>query len=117
MGINALWTAAKYNIPALLVVANNNAYLNDVLHQDSVAVQRDRNRENRWVGQAIDGPVPDIAAMARAQGVQAVGPVYTADELDIALDVGMEAIRTGRPFLVDVCISLEDGRLQGQRGK
>lgn len=117
MGINALWTAAKYNIPALIVVANNNAYLNDVLHQDSVAVQRDRNRENRWVGQAIDGPVPDIAAMARAQGVEAAGPVHTADELDTALSLGVETIKSGQPFLVDVRISLEDGRLQSQRGK
>lgn len=117
MGINAFWTAAKYAIPALTIVANNRAYLNDVLHQDAVAVERERNRENRWVGQTLDGPVPDIAAMARAQGVDAFGPVKSVEELESALRAGLEAIRSGRPFLIDVHIALEDGRLQNVRGK
>ena len=117
MSINAFWTAAKYKIPALTVVANNRGYLNDVLHQDSVAIERERSRENRWVGQMLDEPSPDISAMAMAQGVDAIGPVKTIEALEEALRIGIETVRSGRPFLIDVHIAMEDGRLQNQRGK
>jgi len=32
MGVNAFWTAARYNIPILIIVANNRSYYNDELH-------------------------------------------------------------------------------------
>ena len=34
MGVSALWTAAHYRIPLLLVVANNRSFFNDELHQE-----------------------------------------------------------------------------------
>ena len=110
MSVNALWTAAKYAIPALIVVANNRSYFNDELHQEGVARERGRNPANRWVGQAIDRPAPDIAGMAGAQGVAAAGPVVNYDQLAEALRRGIAEIRAGRPFLVDVVIDAARGR-------
>lgn len=66
MGINALWTAAHHDVPLLIVVANNRAYYNDIVHQETAARERDRPVENKWVGQRLDQPLVDIAAMARA---------------------------------------------------
>lgn len=43
----ALWTAARYRIPVLLIVANNRSYYNDELHQEGVARHRGRNTANR----------------------------------------------------------------------
>ena len=110
MGITALWTAAKYRLPVLIVVGNNRSYFNDELHQESVARRRGRNEANAWVGQRLDDPAPDIAGLARAQGVAASGPVSTPDELLAAVEEGVAALRDGRPYLIDVLIDPRQGR-------
>lgn len=50
MGITALWTAAHYRIPLLLVVANNQSFFNDEVHQERMARQRGRPVSNKWIG-------------------------------------------------------------------
>ena len=40
MGGTALWTAAHYQLPLLIVVANNSSFHNDVVHQERMARQR-----------------------------------------------------------------------------
>ncbi len=75
MGVTALWTAAHYRIPLLVVIANNRSFFNDELHQERVARMRHRPVENRWIGQRISDPDIDLAAMASAQGAQGFGPV------------------------------------------
>lgn len=110
MSINALWTAAKYEIPALIVIANNRSYFNDEIHQQKVAEKRNRNDENRWVGQRIDDPAPDIAQLAKGLGVEAIGPIETRDDLAAAMQQAVAAVRAGKPFLVDVVIESNIGR-------
>jgi thiamine pyrophosphate-dependent acetolactate synthase large subunit-like protein len=110
MGITALWTAAKYKLPVLFVVGNNRSYFNDELHQESVAHRRGRNPANAWVGQRLDDPAPDIAQMARAQGVDAAGPVKTQDDLSAAVADAVAALKDGRPYLIDVWIDPRQGR-------
>ena len=110
MGVTALWTAAKYSLPVLFVIGNNRSYFNDELHQESVAQHRGRNPDNAWVGQRLDDPAPDIAAMARAQGVEAAGPIKTHAELEKAMAAGVTALREGRPYLIDVWIDPRQGR-------
>ncbi len=92
MAINALWTAARHDIPLLIVVANNQAYFNDVAHQEAVAVVRNRDTENKWVGQKLDRPPIDIPAMARAQGWFAGDSVATGAELVKALPSAVAAV-------------------------
>ncbi len=110
MGVTALWTAAKYNLPVLFVIGNNRSYFNDELHQESVAKTRGRNPDNAWVGQRLDDPAPDIAQMSRAQGVAADGPIKTRDELNRAVAAGIAALRDGKPYLIDVWIDSRQGR-------
>lgn len=110
MGINALWTAAKYRIPVLFLINNNRSYFNDELHQETVAIQRGRNPANAWVGQRLDDPAPDFAGLARAQGVAASGPVTGQAALDAALAEAVATLRAGRPYLVDVHVSGRLGR-------
>ncbi|WP_242597124.1 thiamine pyrophosphate-dependent enzyme [Billgrantia sulfidoxydans] len=104
MGINALWTAAHHDVPLLIVVANNRAYYNDVVHQETVARERDRPVENKWVGQRLDQPLVDIAAMARAQGFQAEGPITDAAVLQDSLQRALESVAQGIPVLLDVVV-------------
>jgi thiamine pyrophosphate-dependent acetolactate synthase large subunit-like protein len=105
MGVNALWTAAHYRIPLLIVLANNRSFFNDELHQERVARQRARPVENRWVGQAIRDPDLDHAALARAQGCEGIGPVEDPKQLVVALRKGAELVRAGKCCVVDVRVS------------
>jgi thiamine pyrophosphate-dependent acetolactate synthase large subunit-like protein len=102
MGVTALWTAARYRIPVLIVVANNRSFYNDELHQERVARQRGRPVENKWIGQAMIEPDIDLAAIARAQGCVGIGPVMDPQALDVALAEAIAAVDAGSPCLVDV---------------
>jgi thiamine pyrophosphate-dependent acetolactate synthase large subunit-like protein len=103
-GATALWTAARYKIPALFVIANNRSNFNDEIHQEATAKVRGRPPENRWIGQRIDDPAIDIAGLARAQGVEAEGPVETWGALGPTIEKGLAAVADGRPYLIDVFV-------------
>ncbi|MGC1691739.1 MAG: thiamine pyrophosphate-dependent enzyme, partial [Pseudolabrys sp.] len=98
----ALWTAAHYRIPLLIVVANNRSFFNDELHQERMARTRNRPVENRWVGQRISEPDIDLAGMARAQGAQGFGPVTSIAELVPAFQKAIAAVEGGAIAVVDV---------------
>jgi thiamine pyrophosphate-dependent acetolactate synthase large subunit-like protein len=102
MGVTALWTATHYKIPCLMLVANNRSFYNDELHQERVAKERSRPVENKWIGQRIDEPDIDLAAMARAQGAEGIGPVKSISELKGAMEKAIEAVREGKVCVVDI---------------
>jgi thiamine pyrophosphate-dependent acetolactate synthase large subunit-like protein len=102
MGVTALWTAAHYRIPLLIVIANNRSFFNDELHQERVARMRNRPIENRWVGQRISEPDIDLAAMARAQGAQGFGPVSGIADLAPTFAKAIAAVEAGAVAVVDV---------------
>jgi thiamine pyrophosphate-dependent acetolactate synthase large subunit-like protein len=117
MGATALWSAARYRLPVLVVVANNGTYLNDEIHQERVARARSRPVENRWVGQRIRDPDPDLAALARSLGLRGIGPVGARGELAPALAEAVAAVLEGEPVVVDVRVAASDypGSSQGAR--
>ena len=103
-GATALWTASHYKLPALFIVSNNRSNFNDELHQEAVARARDREVDNRWIGQRIDEPPVDIAALARAQGVDAEGPITNVPDLERAIARGLEIVASGKPYLIDASV-------------
>jgi thiamine pyrophosphate-dependent acetolactate synthase large subunit-like protein len=105
MGASALWTAAHYELPLLVVVANNRSFFNDEVHQERVARQRERPVENRWIGQHIRTPEPDLAALARSLGLVGVGPVASREQLGSALTEAVHSARDGAAVLVDVHVT------------
>lgn len=104
MGATALWTAARYGIPTLIIVANNRSFYNDEVHQERVARERGRPVMNKSIGQHIGGPNIDLAALARAQGVVGIGPVENPEMLRDALSEAIEAILSGKAVVVDVVV-------------
>ena len=102
MGVTALWTAAHYRIPMLLVVANNQSFFNDEVHQERMARLRGRPVENKWIGMRMDDPAIDLAGLARAQGAQAWGPVEDAAALEAAMAEAVEAVAAGAVAVIDV---------------
>ncbi|MGQ0663817.1 MAG: thiamine pyrophosphate-binding protein [Pseudomonadota bacterium] len=104
MGAGALWTAARYRIPLLAIVANNRSFFNDELHQERVARRRARPVENRWIGQRIADPDIDLAGIARAKGLAGIGPVERPQDLGPRLREAVGEVRRGRACVVDVVV-------------
>jgi thiamine pyrophosphate-dependent acetolactate synthase large subunit-like protein len=102
MTSNALWTAAKYQIPLLVIVLNNHSYYNDEEHQERMARARQRPIENKGIGIRIEDPVPDLVTIARAFNVDAFGPITEPNELGPTLDKAIALVESGKPVVVDV---------------
>ncbi|MBT2228179.1 thiamine pyrophosphate-binding protein [Nonomuraea sp. NEAU-A123] len=105
MGSSALWTAAHYRLPLLVIVANNRSYFNDEGHQQQVAQRRSRPVENRSVGQHLRDPDPDLATIARGHGLSAYGPVLDPSELQPVLSKAFDEVRAGGTVVVDVRVN------------
>lgn len=103
-GMASLWTAAQRGLPMLAIINNNRSFMNDERHQDRVAQARGRPRENKWVGQRLDDPPPDLCGLAKAQGWATVGPVALVEDLPAAFAQAMASIDRGRPTLIDVLV-------------
>ncbi len=102
MGATAVWTAVRYKLPLLLVVSNNSSFFNDELHQERVAITRNRPVENKWIGQKMIEPDVDIAAIARGQGAMGIGPVHSIAELPAAYAKAIAEVEAGGVAVIDV---------------
>ena len=79
----ALWTAAHHRIPFLSVMHNNRCYHQEVMHIQRMANRHQRGITNASIGNALDNPNIDYAAMARAMGVHGEGPITNPNDLDL----------------------------------
>jgi thiamine pyrophosphate-dependent acetolactate synthase large subunit-like protein len=102
MGVTAVWTAVHYRIPLLMVVANNQSFFNDEVHQERMAHMRGRPVENKWIGQRMTDPEIDVAGIARAQGAVAFGPVHSTEDLASTFEAAIKAVEAGSVVVVDV---------------
>ena len=107
MTVQALWTAANYEIPVVYLVCNNRSYrilkLNMNIHRQEILGNEVEEGFEGYVG--MDFPLPiNIAGIAEAIGVY--GRTISNPE-----DIGPELIRaldSGKPAVLDVVI---DGRI------
>jgi thiamine pyrophosphate-dependent acetolactate synthase large subunit-like protein len=58
--------------------------------------------ENKGIGIRIDDPAPDFAMLARAQGVDAFGPVTEPGDVGAILDQAIALVEAGKPVVIDV---------------
>lgn len=97
-GIQGLWTAARYQIPVALVVANNAQY--KILKNSGDVLRLPHMLQRLYVGTDLVQPEVDFAGLARSLGVEAArigGP----DELSEILRAWLD---DPRPLLLDVPI-------------
>ncbi len=99
--LGALWIAAKYEIPMLVVMYNNRAYYNDWEHQKHVAHARGTAEERAYIGMDLDGPEPDFALAAKSMGWWSEGPIEDPADINGALKRAIEQVKAGKPALVD----------------
>jgi benzoylformate decarboxylase len=103
--VQALWTAARYNIPVVYAICNNRSYRILKVNMDTYLrhMLNDQERQSEYVGMDFANPL-DLAAIAQALGVagqrvedpQALGPAFK------------KAYASGKPAVIDVSI---DGSL------
>lgn len=102
-GPSALWTAAHYEIPLLMIMFNNRSYYNDQEHQRVVAIERERPVENQSIGIRLEGPNVNFARLAEAYEVRGFGPVTEPGELAHVLKEAVRYVKNkGQPAVVDV---------------
>jgi acetolactate synthase-1/2/3 large subunit len=101
----ALWVAAKYEIPILIVMYNNRAYYNDWEHQLRMARVRGTDEKKAHIGMDLYGPEPDFGALARSMGVWGEGPIDNPKDVQAALRRAIEVVKSGKPALVDTIVS------------
>jgi len=110
MGVSAIWTAVHYRVPLLIVVANNQSFFNDELHQERVARTRDRPVENRWIGLRMSDPPLDLALLAQGQGAVGLGPVRVLEDYAGVLTDAIDKVRDGATCVIDVHVVPEYSR-------
>jgi len=97
----ALWTAARYEIPMLVVMYNNRAYYNDWEHQINVAKHRGTDVKRANIGMDLVEPSPDFSTLAKSMGWYAEGPIEKPADVGPALKRAIEQVKKGRPALLD----------------
>ncbi|NTI78526.1 thiamine pyrophosphate-binding protein [Rhizobium rhizogenes] len=110
MGATAIWTAVNKKAPLLVIVANNQSFFNDELHQERVARARLRDWRNRGVGVRVEGPVVNLAELGHAQGAISFGPITTEIALKAALTDAVAELKAGAVVVIDVHVASEYGR-------
>jgi len=101
MTVQALWTAAVYNIPVVYIICNNRAYR--ILKLNMNVYKRDILGESDPQSQylAMDFPVPfNIAGIAEGMGIHGRN-ITDPNEIGPAI---REAFASGKPALLDISI-------------
>jgi benzoylformate decarboxylase len=99
--VQALWTAARYNIPVVYAICNNRSYRILKVNMD-IYLRRmleDQERRSEYVGMEFANPL-DLSAIARGMGVSGE-MVEDPKELGPAL---RRAYDSAKPALIDVSI-------------
>ena len=100
--VQALWTAARYNIPVVYAICNNRSYQILKVNMD-IYLRRmldDQERKSEFVGMDFANPL-NLAGIAQAMGV-AGKTIADPDEIGPAV---RQAFDSGKPAVLDVSIA------------
>lgn len=97
-----LWTAAHHKIPILMLMHNNRAYHQEVMHLQKMAGLHNRRMDTAAIGTTIENPNIDFGKLAQSMGVWAEGPITDPAAIGPALTRALGVVKRGEPALVDV---------------
>ncbi|OFV98369.1 MAG: hypothetical protein A3H28_02405 [Acidobacteria bacterium RIFCSPLOWO2_02_FULL_61_28] len=103
----ALWSATHHRIPLLIIMENNRAYHQEVMHLQRIANRRQRGQDiaHRGAsGTTITDPNIDFAQLARSMGAYAEGPITDPKDLRPALLRAVERVEKGEVALLDTVV-------------
>lgn len=98
----SLWTAAHYRLPMLTVMHNNRAWHQEYMYAQYMAGVRGRGGDRAHIGTTFRDPYISYAKLGEAYGVESEGPISDPSKLMAALQRGVDTVKDGRPYLIDV---------------
>jgi benzoylformate decarboxylase len=96
--IQALWTAAHYRIPVVIVILNNTSYR--ILKQRLHAFRGHAEQVDTYVGMELIDPPVDFIGLARSLGVQA----ERAKTVQEATNLVAKGLKSDTTLLIDVAM-------------
>jgi acetolactate synthase-1/2/3 large subunit len=96
-----LWTAAHSRIPLLMVLHNNRAYHQEVMHIQRMANRHQRGIDRAGIGTTMVDPPIDFAKLAKSLGWYAEGPITDPKDLGGAIRRAVDVVKRGQPALLD----------------
>jgi thiamine pyrophosphate-dependent acetolactate synthase large subunit-like protein len=110
--VEALWTAARYEIPVIIVVMNNRSYDNERNRiQNNSPLLSNQDTRDLWkdVSCYLGDPLVDFSGLARSFAIPAERATDPAG-FRKALKRAIAVTREGRPYLIDAMLMQLDGR-------
>jgi len=96
-----LWTAVHHQIPLLTIMNNNRGYHQEVMFVTTMAARANRDVSRAGIGTKLIEPNIDYAGMARAYGMQGIGPITEPKDVGPAIKRAIEIVKRGEPVLID----------------
>ena len=100
-GIQALWTASRYQIPIGVIVWNNGEYQANRRYLN--AYGKRAAATGKYIGCSLGSPAIDNVALAKGYGVEGER-IEDPEKLQPALARCLRAVGEGRPYLLDVAV-------------
>jgi thiamine pyrophosphate-dependent acetolactate synthase large subunit-like protein len=101
---SALWTATHHRIPLLLIMRNNRAYHQEVMHLQRMSTRRQRGIDTAgagFPGTTILNPNVDFGQLARSLGAYGEGPIENPKDFRPALLRAIERVEKGEVAVID----------------
>jgi thiamine pyrophosphate-dependent acetolactate synthase large subunit-like protein len=98
----SLWTAAHHKLPMLTVMHNNRAWHMELMYVQYMTGVRGRGTDRAHIGTTLRDPYINYAKMAEGYGMKSEGPISDPEKLAAALARGIESVKNGEPYLIDV---------------
>ena len=97
-----LWTAVHHKLPMLTVMHNNRAWHQEFMFVEYMCGVRGRGGERSHIGSTLRDPDIDYTKMAGGYGMAGEGPISDPALLAASLKRGVDAVKRGEPYLIDV---------------
>ena len=100
-GSQALWSAARYEVPIGFVIFNNGQYQANRLNQNKYKGRM--YQTGKYIGVSLDDPRIDYTALAKAYAIEGER-IERPKDIAPALQRCQRAMHEGRPYLIDVVV-------------
>jgi len=97
-----LWTAVHHKLPMLTVMHNNRAWHQELMFVEYMCGVRGRGTDRGHIGTSLREPFIDYSKMAAGYGMASEGPITDPTKLAAALKRGVDSVKRGEPYLIDV---------------
>ena len=97
-----LWTAVHHKLPMLTIMHNNRAWHQELMFVEFMCGVRGRGTDRGHIGNVLRDPFIDYKKMAEGYGMAAEGPISDPKLLAAAFKRGVDRVKRGEPYLIDV---------------